>query len=52
MSDLRDVLQKMFAPADRFANFGDVIISMQINGVRCHLNTAIELNSPIVAFSG
>jgi hypothetical protein len=35
-----------------FANFGDVIVSMQINGVRCHSNTAIELNSPIGAFSG
>lgn len=52
MSDPRNTLQKMFEPANRFANFGDVIVSMQISGIRCHSNTAIELNSPIAAFSG
>jgi predicted ATPase len=52
MSDPRNILQKMFEPTNRFANFGDAIISIQVSGVRCHSNTAIELNSPIVAFSG
>jgi predicted ATPase len=52
MNDLRHALQMKFEPANRFANFGDAISSIQINGVRCHSNTNIELNSPIVAFSG
>jgi predicted ATPase len=52
MSDPRNTLQKMFEPGNRFANFGEVIVSMQISGIRCHSNTTIDLNSPIVAFSG
>jgi predicted ATPase len=52
MSDPRNILQKKFEAANRFANFGDAITSIQITGVRCHSNTMIELNSPITAFSG
>jgi predicted ATPase len=43
---------QLFDSTKRYANFGEVIISIQINGVRCHSNSVIELNSPIVAFSG
>lgn len=52
MSDLRDTLQRMFEPANRFANFGEAIVSLHIKGIRCHTDTTIELASPLTAFSG
>ena len=52
MSDPRDSIQKMFDPANRFANFGEAIVSLHIKGIRCHADTPIELTSPISAFSG
>jgi len=42
----------MFDPANRFANFGDAIVAIHINRIRCHANTKIEIASPITAFSG
>jgi len=52
VSDPRDVLQSMFSVTNRFANYGDVIVSMNIKGVRCHRDTTIEFESPITAFCG
>jgi uncharacterized OB-fold protein len=36
MSDPRDVVQKMFEEANRFANFRDILVEIGIFGVRCH----------------
>jgi predicted ATPase len=52
MSDPRNALQQMFESSKRFANFGDVITAMQVQGIRCHANTSFDFNSPITAFSG
>lgn len=52
MSDIRNSIQQMFDPGNRFANFGDVIATIHINRIRCHGNTRIEIASPITAFSG
>ena len=52
MSDVRDTIQKMFDPANRFSSFGEAIVALHISGIRCHTNTTIELASPITAFSG
>jgi predicted ATPase len=52
MSDPRGKLQSMFAEANRFPNFGDIIVEICITGVRCHQNTRIEIANPITAFCG
>lgn len=52
MSDPRNVLQKMFVPSNRFANFGNVLMTIHVQGFRCHTNTLIEVESPITAFCG
>lgn len=52
MSDPRDILQKLFEPNNRFPNFGEIIVAMQIKGIRCHADTTLEIGSPITAFSG
>ena len=52
MSDSWNRLQRMFEATNRFANFGEIIASINIQGIRCHKNTTIELASPITAFSG
>lgn len=52
MSDHRDALQSMFEPTNRFPNFGNLLVSMQIRGIRCHQDTIIEFASPITAFCG
>ena len=52
MADPRDALQSKFDPQGRFANFGDIIMRMRIRGFRCHVDTIIDIQSPITAFSG
>lgn len=52
MSDLRNKLQSMFDPSNRFNNFGDVLMRLHIRGFRCHSSTVIDLESPISAFCG
>lgn len=52
MSDLRGRLQRLFDPAHRFANFGEVITRVSIDQFRCHTYTHLEVNSPITAISG
>ena len=52
MSDLRGRLQSLFAPAHRFANFGEVIARVSVDQFRCHTATHLEVNSPITALSG
>lgn len=52
MSDPRNTLQSKFAPGNRFANFGNVLIRMRVRGFRCHANTLVEVRSPVTAFCG
>lgn len=52
MPDPRNVLQSKFAEADRYANFGDLIVNMRVRGFRCHTDTIVQIESPITAFSG
>jgi len=52
VSDPRNQLQSLFADANRFPNFGCLLIEMTIYGIRCHCNTKIIFESPITAFSG
>lgn len=39
-------------PNNRYANFGEAIIRMHVQGFRCHDNTLIEVESPVTAFCG
>ncbi len=52
MSNPRNTLQAMFADAGRYSNFGDMLMRIHIQGFRCHMNTVIEIDSPITAFCG
>jgi len=52
VSDPRNKIQGMFETSARYGNFGDVIVQIQIQGIRCHQNTIIEVDSPIVAICG
>lgn len=52
MSDPRDALSSKFKDTSRFANFGEVLMQMQVTGFRCHTNTVIRIASPITAFCG
>jgi predicted ATPase len=52
MPDPRNELQGRFRAAARFGNFGNVLTQISIKGIRCHVDTAIDLASPITAFSG
>jgi predicted ATPase len=52
MSDPRNILQSMFKEADRYNNFGEMLIRIQVKGFRCHGNTLVEFASPITAFCG
>ena len=52
MADPRNTLQQLFTKEARFDNFGEVLVSLHVQGFRCHTNTLIEMESPITAFSG
>jgi predicted ATPase len=52
VSDLRTQLQRRFEPNHRFANFGNVLMRLDVQGFRLHSNSVIEFRSPITAFCG
>jgi predicted ATPase len=52
MPDPSTELANRWRDASRFANFGSVILSLSVKGVRCHTDTTITIQSPITAFSG
>ena len=52
MSDQRKVLQSLFADGNRFANFGEILTRIHIQGFRCHDSTVVEISSPIAGFCG
>jgi predicted ATPase len=52
MPDPSNELSNRWQDSARFANFGNVILSLTVRGVRCHTDTSISIQSPITAFSG
>lgn len=52
MADPKRKLQERFKESDRYANFGDILMGMNVKGFRGHKDTTVEINSPITAFSG
>jgi predicted ATPase len=52
MADLRTQLQKRFEPTNRFVNFGNALVRLDVRGFRLHRQTVIEFRSPITAFCG
>ncbi len=52
MSDSRNKLQEMFKETNRYPNFGPALMTMHVQGFRCHESTLIEVESPITAFCG
>jgi predicted ATPase len=52
MSDPRNKLQELFKESNRYSNFGQVLMSLYVQGFRCHESTLIEVESPITAFCG
>jgi predicted ATPase len=52
MNDQRNKLQELFEPGNRFNNFGNAIVRMNVQGFRCHANIGIDIQSPITAFCG
>lgn len=52
MSDLRNILQKLFAENDRYPNFGNVLKRIRSKGFRCHSDTILDIESPITALCG
>jgi predicted ATPase len=52
VADIRTQLQKRFEPANRFANFGNVLVRLDVRGFRPHKQTLVEIRSPITAFCG
>jgi len=52
MSDQRNKLQSLFRAESRYENFGEALTSILVHGFRCHTDTSIEFESPIVAFCG
>lgn len=52
MADLRHVLKAKFEPPCRYNNFGNILMSIQVHGFRCHTDTVIDIASPITAFCG
>lgn len=52
MSDPKKKLRGMFQEAHRFANFGEALVRLHVNGFRCHVSTTVDVQSPITAFCG
>src|SRR5687767_4570094 len=42
----------MFDAPTRYGSFGEALVRIQIQGIRCHKNTIIEVDSPITAICG
>lgn len=41
-----------FKEENRFANFGDILVTMDVRGIRGHVHTALNIHSPITAVAG
>jgi predicted ATPase/thioredoxin-related protein len=52
MSDPRNIIKHKFSESHRYSNFGSVITYMRVKGFRCHVDTIINIESPITALCG
>lgn len=52
MPDHRNRLQGLFSVENRYANFGNLLMRIKIQGFRCHDLTIIDIENPITAFCG
>lgn len=52
MADHRRTLQASFEPNRRHAHYGDVLVKIRVRGIRNHVDTLVEIESPITAFCG
>ena len=52
MANYKNELQASFQAARRHSNYGNVITSMVVKGFRNHVDTHIEIESPVTAFCG
>lgn len=52
MTDHRRALQASFEPHRRHGNYGDALVKLRIRGIRNHVDTLLEIESPITAFCG
>lgn len=52
MSDPKKELQGSFQTSNRYTNYGEVILRLHIKGFRNHINTPINIESPVTAFCG
>ncbi|MBP1151307.1 AAA family ATPase [Methylocaldum sp. RMAD-M] len=52
MADPKNELQASFQPAKRHQTYGDLILGLHAKGFRNHVDTKIEIESPVTAFCG
>ncbi len=52
MPDHRSILQATFEPNRRHTNYGDALVKMRIKGIRHHVDTLLDMESPVTAFCG
>lgn len=52
MPDHRNRLQNLFSEDNRYANFGNLLMKIKVQGFRCHDLTIIDIENPITAFCG
>lgn len=52
MTDPKNSLQSKFEPRHRYANFGNVLTHLNVQGFRLHSGSNLEFRSPITAFCG
>jgi len=52
MTDHRNILQSLFQIENRFANYGNLLMTLKVQGFRCHDLTIIDIENPITAFCG
>ncbi len=52
MPDPRYELQATFEPSRRYEAYGDALLRMHIKGFRNHVNTILDIESPVTAFCG
>ncbi len=52
MPDHRKILQSSFEPNRRHENYGEALTKIRIRGIRSHVDTVIDIESPVTAFCG
>lgn len=52
MGDIRHELQSSVEPSKRHANYGDMLLHLHIKGFRSHLDSLLNIESPVTAICG